>query len=77
MLDGSSTSIEGIVPFTHQMAVDGREYRFSVVQGMPRFVEMTAQACPMPDLWRWIDRGRQPASWNRKMGTQAPDFVAD
>ena len=48
MLDGSSTSIEGIVPFTHQMAVDGREYRFSVVQIMPRFVEMTAQACPMP-----------------------------
>jgi hypothetical protein len=49
MLDGTSTSIEGIVPFTHQMAVDGKEYRFSIVQGAPRFVEMTAQACPLPD----------------------------
>jgi hypothetical protein len=49
MLDGTSTSIEGIVPFTHQMAVDGKEYRFSIAQGAPRFVEMTAQACPLPD----------------------------
>ena len=57
MLDGTSTSIEGIVPFTHQMAVDGKEYRFSIVQGAPRFLEMTAQACPLPDA----GDGRQPA----------------
>jgi ABC-type cobalt transport system substrate-binding protein len=49
LLDGSSTSIEGIVPFNHQMAVDGREYRFSIAQGAPRFLEMTAQACPLPE----------------------------
>lgn len=48
-LDGSTTSIEGIVPFTHRMAVDGREYRFSVVRGEHRFVEVTAQACALPD----------------------------
>jgi hypothetical protein len=49
LLDGSSTSVEGIVPFTHQMVVDGKEYRFSAVQGDRRFLEMTAQACPLPD----------------------------
>lgn len=49
LLDGTSTSIEGIVPFTHQMAVDGTEYRFSIAQGAARFLEMTAQACPLPD----------------------------
>jgi hypothetical protein len=37
------------VPFTHQMVVDGKEYRFSAVQGDRRFLEMTAQACPLPD----------------------------
>jgi hypothetical protein len=48
LLDGTSTSIEGIVPFTYQMVVDGKEYRFSAVQGDRRFLEMTAQACPLP-----------------------------
>lgn len=48
MLDGTSTSIEGIVPFTHQMVVDETEYRFSAVPGERRFLEVTAQACPLP-----------------------------
>ena len=48
-LDGGSTSIEGIVPFTHRMVVDGKEYRFSAVGGERRFLEVTAQACPLPE----------------------------
>ena len=47
-LDGGVTSVEGIVPFTHRMVVDGKEYRFSAMRGQPRFLEMTAQACPLP-----------------------------
>jgi hypothetical protein len=76
MLDGSSTSIEGIVPFTHQMAVDGREYRFSVVQTMPRFIEMTAQACPMPGSGggSTADASGIPDSQDRESSS---DFVAD
>jgi cell division protein FtsB len=49
-LDGATTTIEGIVPFTHRMAVDGKEYRFSAVSGERRFVEVTAQACALPQL---------------------------
>jgi hypothetical protein len=47
-LDGAITGVEGIVPFTHQMAFDGREYRFSVVNSAPHFIELTAQACQLP-----------------------------
>jgi hypothetical protein len=76
LLDGSSTSIEGIVPFTHQMAVDGREYRFSVVQGMPRFVEMTAQACPLPGSG---DGSTADAAGIPELQDEeaSPDFVTD
>jgi hypothetical protein len=49
LLDGTSTSIEGLVPFTHQMVVDGKEYRFSAAPGDRRLLEVTAQACPLPD----------------------------
>lgn len=49
LLDGTTTSIEGIIPLTHQMAVDGKEYRFSAVQGERRFIEVTAQACALPE----------------------------
>jgi hypothetical protein len=48
-LDGAITSVEGTVPFTHRMAVDGKEYRFSAVGGAPRFLEVTAQACVLPE----------------------------
>jgi hypothetical protein len=48
-LDGGITSAEGVVPFTHRMVVDGKEYRFSAVSGERRFLEMTAQACPLPE----------------------------
>ncbi len=76
MLDGTSTSIEGIVPFTHQMVVDGKEYRFSVVQGMPRFVEMTAQACPMPDP-RDGSTADAAGMLESEDGSATPDFFAD
>ena len=48
-LDGAVVSIEGVVPLTHSMVVDRREYRFSVVAGDQRFVEITAQDCALPD----------------------------
>jgi hypothetical protein len=47
-IDGAVTDVEGIVPLTHQMAFDGREYRLSVVSSAPHFVEITAQACELP-----------------------------
>jgi len=49
-MDGATTTIEGIVPFTHQIVVDGKEYRFSIVSAEPRFVEVTAQACALPQF---------------------------
>jgi hypothetical protein len=47
-LDGGVTSVEAVVPFTHRMVVDGKEYRFSAISGERRFLELTAQACPLP-----------------------------
>jgi hypothetical protein len=47
-MDGAITRIEGVVPLNHRMVVDGKEYRFSAVNGAARFVEMTAQACALP-----------------------------
>ncbi|MGH6943577.1 MAG: hypothetical protein ACREH6_05085 [Geminicoccaceae bacterium] len=47
-LDGAILSIDGVVPMSHRMAIDGREYRFSIVAGDPSFVEITAQACELP-----------------------------
>lgn len=49
-MDGATTTIEGIVPFTHQMVVDGKEYRFSAVSAEPRFIEVTAQTCALPQF---------------------------
>ena len=49
-MDGATTTIEGTVPLTHQMVVDGMEYRFSAVSADPRFVEMTAQICDLPQF---------------------------
>lgn len=48
-LDGAVQSTEGVVPFNHAMMVDRREYRFSIVAGEQRFLEITAQACDLPD----------------------------
>jgi hypothetical protein len=48
-LDGAVQSTEGVVPFNHAMMVDGREYRFSIVAGEQRFIEITAQVCDLPD----------------------------
>jgi hypothetical protein len=47
-LDGATTTIEGVVPLTHRMVFNGKEYRFSAVNGTARFLEMTAQACALP-----------------------------
>jgi hypothetical protein len=47
-LDGAISSIEGALPLTHKMVVDGKEYRFSVVASERRFVEVAAQACALP-----------------------------
>jgi hypothetical protein len=57
-LDGAVVSIEGVVPLTHSMVVDRREYRFSVVAGNQRFVEITAQDCAFPDATGPDDAGR-------------------
>jgi hypothetical protein len=57
-LDGAVVSIEGVVPLTHSMVVDRREYRFSVVAGNQRFVEITAQDCAFPDAIGPDDAGR-------------------
>jgi hypothetical protein len=77
MLDGTSTSIEEIVPFTHQMAVDGKEYRFSAVQGGDRrFLQMTAQACPLPDApdGSRVDAAGIPGAPDRRPD---PDYLTD
>ena len=47
-LSGEVVTIEGVVPLSHQMVVNEREYRFSVVAGERSFVEITAQACAFP-----------------------------
>jgi hypothetical protein len=48
-LDGTATTVERVVPFNHQMVVDGKEYRFSAVSGDPGFVEVTGQVCALPE----------------------------
>lgn len=47
-LDGMVETVEGVVPLSHRLVVDQREYRFSVVAGERSFVEVTAQACGLP-----------------------------
>jgi hypothetical protein len=76
MLDGSSTHIEGAVPFSHQLAVDGREYRFSVVQIVPRFIEITAQACPLPGSGDG-STAALPVMPELQEGEASPDFATD
>ena len=71
-LDGGITSIEGIVPFTHRMVVDGKEYRFSAIGGEPRFLEVTAQACPLPQPG---DDSNASAQVTRKARADAPSPV--
>jgi hypothetical protein len=47
-LDGEVVTVVGVVPLTHRMVAGEREYRFSVVAGERSFVEITGQACSMP-----------------------------
>jgi hypothetical protein len=56
--------------------VDGREYRFSVVQIVPRFIEITAQACPLPGSGdgSTADTAGIPELQD---GEASPDFVTD
>lgn len=49
-LNGDDSSIEGVLPLRHRMAVDGREYRFAIVAGERAFVEVTAKACDLPEI---------------------------
>jgi hypothetical protein len=48
-LDGEVVSIEGVVPLSHRMVVGEREYRFSVLPGERQFVEVSGQACALPE----------------------------
>jgi hypothetical protein len=47
-LSGAVVTVEGVVPLSHRMVVDEREYRFSVVAGERSFIEITAQSCTFP-----------------------------
>jgi hypothetical protein len=47
-LDGRELKVEGSLPLTHRMLVDGLEYRFSAIAGPTSFVEITGQACTFP-----------------------------
>ncbi len=47
-LDGAVVERRGHRAVHLQMVVDRQEYRFSVVAGERRFVEITAQACALP-----------------------------
>ena len=48
-LGGRTETVEGVLPLTHAMVVDGREYRFHVVDGNRRgLIEATAQSCAFP-----------------------------
>ncbi len=47
-LDGAVESVEGRLPLTHRMALDGKEYRFTAIPGEQSFIEVSAQACPFP-----------------------------
>ena len=55
--DGEVMSVAGVVPLTHSMVIDQREYRFSVVAGERRFVEVAAQACALPQAGGPDDAG--------------------
>lgn len=68
-IDGASTTVEGTVPFTHQIVVDGKEYRFSAVSAEPRFVEVTAQACALP---RFDDEGPEVGTRAQAREAAAP-----
>jgi hypothetical protein len=48
-LDGALETVEGVLPLAHRLVVDRREYRFSAVAGERSFVEVTAQACALPE----------------------------
>lgn len=47
-LDGRESEADGVLPLRHSVLVDGREYRFSAIAGPTSFVEVTGQACPLP-----------------------------
>lgn len=47
-LDGQELTVEGLLPLSHRMVVDGREYRFNAIAGPTSFVEVSGQACPFP-----------------------------
>lgn len=48
-LDGRIVSVEGRLPLRHEMVVDRREYRFAIIPGERAFIEVTGQACALPE----------------------------
>lgn len=48
-LAGEIASVSGLLPLRHEMIAGGREYRFSIIPGERSFVEVTGQACALPE----------------------------
>jgi hypothetical protein len=48
-LDGEVENADGMLPLSHSMVVDGREYRFTITNGEQQgFVDITGQNCDWP-----------------------------
>lgn len=47
-LGGDRETVDGKLPLTHRMVLDGHEYRFSLTAGARSFIEVTGQACALP-----------------------------
>jgi len=47
-LGGESFQAEGLLPLHQSVAVDDREFRFSLVAGARAFLQVTGEVCPFP-----------------------------
>jgi hypothetical protein len=48
-LAGEIGSVEGTLPLRYRMQVGGQEYRFAAIAGERSFIEISAQACALPE----------------------------
>ena len=48
-LAGEIGSVEGRLPLRYRMLVEGEEYRFAAIAGERSFIEISAQACALPE----------------------------
>jgi hypothetical protein len=48
-LAGEIGSVEGTLPLRYRMLVEGEEYRFAAIAGDRSFIEISAQACALPE----------------------------